>query len=443
MVDRTRYRLTLVNTAVLLLIMLAVNATIYAFTHHAIFSQVDRALKLKADELSAQPNPDFNSFLYDLGQLDRPVFQIIWFGKERMSPPALEEMFPGETMKFYPEPGRAYQTIHVGGTSFRAIVVNDFPATVSVNGWPMEYMQLVTSVSAEVDMLRRLRFVLIGCTLAGAVASLLGAWYLAGRALVPIQRSWDRQQRFVSDASHELRTPIAIIQTSAELLLRHPHHTIEQDAKYVSNVMKEARRMKRLLEHLLTIARADSNQLQLEWRRMPLHEAAAELAEHMGALAEAKQVTLRLAAREPIVLEADEDRVLQLMTILLDNAIQYTPPGGWVELSIVRQEHWARIVVSDNGVGIAQEQLPFIFDRFYRADASRSRKDAGAGLGLSIAKWIAESHQGHIRADSEPGEGTSVTVLLPLQRRRSKSASAPRTNDVRHDAAKYDTTVEK
>ncbi|HZG84217.1 HAMP domain-containing sensor histidine kinase [Paenibacillus sp.] len=419
MVDRTRYRLTLVNTAVLLLILLAVNATVYAFAHHAIFSQVDRALRLKADELSAQPNPDFDSFLYDLGQLDRPVFQVIWFGGGRVSPPALTAMFPGETMKFYPEPGRTYQTIRVDGASFRAIVVDDFPAAISVNGQPMEYMQLVTSVSAEVDMLRRLRFVLIGCTLAGAVASLAGAWFLAGRALVPISRSWERQQRFVSDASHELRTPITIIQTSAELLLRHPHHTIEQDAKYVSNVMKEARRMKRLLEHLLTIARADSNQLQLEWRRMPLHGAAAELAEHMRALAEAKPVSLRFEAREPVVIEADEDRVVQLMTILLDNAIQYTPPGGCVELSIGKQEHWARIVVSDNGVGIAKEQLPFIFDRFYRADASRSRKDAGAGLGLSIAQWIVESHNGHIRVVSEPGKGTSVTVLLPLQRRGS------------------------
>jgi len=282
-------------------------------------------------------------------------------------------------------------------------------------GEPMfERVQLAVEVTEELDMLRSLLTLLsAGVLVAGALAILAGR-YLAQRALVPIRIAWERQQQFVADASHELRTPLSVVQAHAELLLRHPNRTIEEESGSVSTVLQESRRLKRLVDGLLTLARTDSNQLELFRRPLRLDRLIARTISQMEPLAEVKSIVLRSDVDADIAIIGDEERLHQLLMILIDNAVKYTPDRGIVSIACRKLPHSAQIVVEDTGVGIPQEHLPHIFDRFYRGDRARTREDGGTGLGLAIAKWIVERHGGRIAADSRLGTGTTVRVQLPL-----------------------------
>lgn len=249
-------------------------------------------------------------------------------------------------------------------------------------------------------------------SVAGVLFSILAGFYLAGRSLVPIRRSWDKQQQFVADASHELRTPTSVIQTRAELLFRHPQHTIEQESQNIALILKESKRMGKLIDDLLTLARTDSNQLQINAATIPLHPILEDLAEQFELLAETKSIRIR-SHFQPSVIWGDENRLRQLFVILLDNALKFTPPHGSIEFTCHSLPHAIRVIVKDSGCGIAEADLPHIFERFYRGDKSRSRTEGGTGLGLSIAEWIVHAHKGSIRVTSQIGIGTEFQISFP------------------------------
>jgi two-component system, OmpR family, sensor histidine kinase CiaH len=244
--------------------------------------------------------------------------------------------------------------------------------------------------------------------------AVIAGFYLANRALIPIRRSLEKQQQFVSDASHELRTPLSVIQAHAELMLRHPDRTIEQDSKHVSTVLQEARRMSKLVGGLLTLARSDSNQLDLERRPIQFDRIVQECVSKMQMLAEVKEIILNAEIDANIPMNADEERLHQLLVTVLDNAIKYTPEGGVVRVVCRKFAHFVQLEVEDTGIGISPENLPHVFDRFYRGDKARTRQEGGSGLGLAIAQWIVERHGGKIRIDSKLSTGTHVYITLPL-----------------------------
>lgn len=222
------------------------------------------------------------------------------------------------------------------------------------------------------------------------------------------------QKRFVSDASHELRAPLTAIQGNIELLKKYPRMSDEDKQEALDEAQREAQRLGRLVSDLLALARSDAGaQLRLNIVRLkPLVMQAWSEAHHL-----LKGQNLILSEVEDLELDGNADRLKQLMVILLDNAIKYTPEGGKVDLSLVQVNSHAILKVKDTGIGIATEDLPRVFDRFYRADPSRTRDQedpGGSGLGLSIAHWIVEQHKGHIRLESQLGVGTTVIVELPL-----------------------------
>ncbi len=228
--------------------------------------------------------------------------------------------------------------------------------------------------------------------------------------LASLEASYRAQQRFVADASHELRAPLTAIQANLELLERQPEMAAAERDEAVREASREAHRLTRLVADLLGLARADAG-LSLARQRVELEQivlASVREARHM-----ADQVTVEIEKLEPAALTGDPDRLKQLLLILLDNAIKYTPPGGRVSVSLRRDGANAELTVRDTGVGIPAEALPHVFERFYRADPARSRDPGGTGLGLPIAQWIVEQHGGRITLDSEPGKGTTVAVLLP------------------------------
>jgi len=251
---------------------------------------------------------------------------------------------------------------------------------------------------------------------AAALAALLliagGGYILVRKSTAPIERSMEQMRRFMADAAHELRTPITVLRTRAEVAAGQDREPT-RDAATLQAIEREATRLGEITGNLLTLARADAGEWPVAREALYLDDAVAGAVEAARTLAEHKRVVVEVGTFEEAKILADPALVRQLLLIVLDNAIKFTPAGGRVRLDVSVQDGRAALVVTDTGIGIPADQLPHVFERFYRGDAARSQAE-GAGLGLAIARWIAEVHGARIDIASEPGVGTRVTLGLPL-----------------------------
>jgi len=226
-----------------------------------------------------------------------------------------------------------------------------------------------------------------------------------------LEEAFRAQQRFVADASHELRAPLTAIQANLELL-EHQPDMLEIDRRdAVHEASREAHRLARLVADLLVLARADARST-LPKQRVEVERIVLEVIQETRLVAQGRQV--ELVGLEAAVVLGNRDRLKQLFIILLDNAVKYTPPDGRISICVKRSPTSAIIIVEDTGIGIPDEAMPHLFERFYRADPARSRDPGGTGLGLSIAGWIVEQHDGQIVVESQLNSGTTVAVSLPL-----------------------------
>jgi two-component system, OmpR family, sensor histidine kinase CiaH len=269
------------------------------------------------------------------------------------------------------------------------------------------------NIQQERETLIRLSTILIIIGLGGLIIVFISSLFLAGRALIPIKKSWEKQQSFVADASHELRSPLAVMQTSLELVLGNKEETVESQSKWLENIQAENKRMTKLVNDLLFLARADSNQQTIERAVFPMNKVIQEVVDTFGPLATKKSIQLGVEIKDEVEYFGDENRLKQLAVILLDNAIKYTPVGGRTKVTLRQIDNHIELNVMDTGEGITNEHLDKIFDRFYRVDKARSRDSGGTGLGLSIANWIVKEHKGTISVSSVPGKGSTFKVLLP------------------------------
>ncbi len=226
-----------------------------------------------------------------------------------------------------------------------------------------------------------------------------------------LQSAFEQQSRFTADASHELRTPLSVILANSELALSRPRSSEEYRAA-LETCRRASQRMKSLIDCLLMLARCDSGNSALEPRELDLEPVAKECLELMRPLAEERHIRLE-ATTAPTCVYGDRDRVSQVLTNLLSNAIRYNHDGGQVHVGVAAENGAAVLTVTDTGMGIPPDALPHIFDRFYRVDEARSRSEGGSGLGLAICKTIVEAHGGTITARGEPQGGTTIEVRLP------------------------------
>ena len=227
-----------------------------------------------------------------------------------------------------------------------------------------------------------------------------------------INEAYRSQMRFVSDASHELRTPIAVIQGYANLLNRWGKDDPATRQEAIDAIRAEADSMKELVEQLLFLARGDNDSMHIEMEVFDLTEVAAEVLKETEMIDQTHSFAAKWEGAVPV--RADVGLTKQALRILVDNSIKYTPAGGRVTLSASARDGLARLSVQDEGQGIDADSLPHIFDRFYRTDESRARQTGGTGLGLAIAKWIVDRHGGWFEVRSWPGVGTRMTIVLPL-----------------------------
>lgn len=333
---------------------------------------------------------------------------------------------------------------------FRSVAVPVF-----VSGRLNQVIQVGTSLSAEIEDLNRILLVFFVSIPLSLLLLGAGGWFLAGRALKPVEfitrsarritaenlglrlvvanprdeigrlaetfnttlarleDSFIRTRRFSIDVSHELRTPLTILLGNTEVGLKWAKEPDEFRSILKSN-LDEIQRMSAIIEHLLELSKADEGKLSLVMEEIELSALLRELVQQMQPFAEEKGVVILWGEAAELWVPGDRKRLRQLFSTLLDNAVRYTPPGGRVHVSLEGVSDRAKISVRDSGVGIAAEDLPWIFDRFYRVDEARNRAHGGSGLGLSLAKSFAQAHGGEIVVESTPGLGSVFIVYLPL-----------------------------
>lgn len=229
-----------------------------------------------------------------------------------------------------------------------------------------------------------------------------------------LQKAFESQQRFVSNGAHELKTPLTILRTHWEDELNNPELPLESREKIAGDIETIAR-LNRVINNLLLLSQTEFAQDAFEFESVSLDLLLSAVVSEMEILADMKSQELRLTKIEPVVLRADKDRLHQLIFNLLDNAIKYTPEKGNINVSLRVDDGEALVIVEDNGIGIPGEDLPYVFDRFYRVSDDRSLETAGSGLGLSICRMIAETHRGSIDLAGRAGKGSTFTVRLPIK----------------------------
>ncbi len=275
--------------------------------------------------------------------------------------------------------------------------------------------QISRDTSAEEAVLRTSRLLLTLGGIIGVILAALGSLFLANRALVPIRQAFNRQRQFTADASHELRTPLSLIRANAEMMSLHGDKLPEGDCELLGEIIRETDHLNRLVSDLLTLARADTGGLKLVHKPVDLRSLVGEVHEDLHRVAESKGIDTSLSMDGPVTVQGDETRLRQLLLILMDNALKYTDAGGEVNVSLERDNGHVRVVVADTGIGIPAQDLPHIFERFYRVDRAREHESGGTGLGLAIARWIVQAHDGNIKVDSEQGKGTKFLIDLPAE----------------------------
>ncbi|MEK8128437.1 ATP-binding protein [Paenibacillus filicis] len=404
MFNRTRYRLALLFSIVFFILLNALGATLYFSTEKRLYSQIDRVLE-----------NEMNAFE---GILNRQLRRDFPFRPVRLMT-MLQWDAEGKLLLQVPRDTDEKLPALLRGAGVEGKIVN---VTVDESDYRLltrqaksGRLQVAYNLEPERKVLKNLLVVVGIGSLVSILVAVLTGLFLANRALIPIRKAWEQQQQFVSDASHELRTPLSVLHIHLERLFRHPDRTVEQESEKIAIMIDETRRMTKMVGDLLTLARSDSHELKLNETSIELSELVAKAATGFEELSGMRGIWLESRIEGDAMLMGDPDYLHQLLVILLDNALKYTREGS-ISIRASADGGLVLLKIVDTGIGIAKEDLPHIFDRFYRADKVRGRADGGTGLGLSIAKWIVEAHNGTIRAESVEGEGTTIEVWLPLDR---------------------------
>lgn len=409
MFHNLRIKLTLINVLVVGLILVVMMSGIYVAMSKLIVRQSEQIMRVIAVEAASgtkSPVPE----------RQRRIFTHFFAKVDNNG--RITETSPGLPVT-YEQLGLLVEKASLQSANKGKLSLNNVESYRYLKNFPPdspENVYVFVHTRWEKETLRNLLAALILSGLIGLALTFFGSLFLADRALIPIKKSWQRQKDFIADASHELRTPLAVIQTNLELVLDNPQETVESQLKWLENIQIENKRMTKLVDDLLFLARADSCEKPQDMAYFPLDLAIKEALTPFEPVAAKKGIKLASSLAPDICVLGNETRLKQLIVILLDNAIKYTSAGGWIFLELKDKGQSSEISVQDSGEGIEAAHLEKIFERFYRIDKARSRQSGGTGLGLAIAECIVKEHRGTIRVFSTPGQGTTFQVTLPKAR---------------------------
>ena len=238
--------------------------------------------------------------------------------------------------------------------------------------------------------------------------------YFANRAIRPVSEAWGKQKQFVADASHELKTPLAIIGANSDALLAHGKETVDSQRKWIDYIQAEIERMNKLVSDLLCLARAEDDGLATENLPFDMSAAVTDAALSVEAMVYEKNIALTQSIEPGVMFRGDREKIKQVVLILLDNAVKYTDEYGTVDISLRKTKHTLVFSVKNSGKGIPAQDMPRLCDRFYRADTARTQENGGYGLGLSIAKAMIDRHGGKLSVESAENDQTVFTVTFAL-----------------------------
>ncbi|MFC2028419.1 sensor histidine kinase [Chloroflexota bacterium] len=450
-----RVRLTLLYSMLAGGILLIFGTTVYSLIGILLINQVDETLTETSSEIISNTRIDsvgeLNVIILPQFNFTSNLFVQVWDTNRNLSsasqnignydqpldPIGLDSNLP------------TYHDVLIQESHMRTISV-----PLMIGERPIGTLQIASGTELIYSLRRTLFYILLVTTLVSMFLSGILSWFVIGRALSPIQTVTDTalqishandlsrripyhgsdkdeigllilsfnetlerleklftsQQRFLADVSHELRTPLTVIKANADLL----RMMNEIDLESLDSIKDETDRLTRMVGDLLLLAQADTGKLPLSFKQVELDCLLLDVLKDLHLLA-GNRIQLKIVDIDQILVNGDIDRLQQVLVNLISNAIKYTPGDGIVSLTLRKEEDQAKLTIRDNGPGIPQEDLPHIFERFYRAEKSRTRsKSSGFGLGLSIAYWIVNAHGGSIEVQSKEGEGTTFTVRLPL-----------------------------
>ena len=460
-----RSRLTAWYVTLLAIILILFSILLNYFLAKRLHESVDNSLTVSATvvatsatmRLSNSPLPGLNQlFEQFMNQGNLNKFYRIYDGSGNVgsrSKNISASQFP-LSQNAYAEAleGRnSYETFKVGAQ--QPIRVITMP--ILLEGKLINLVQVGTSLEAVQETLRNLKIFLFTAVPSVLILAALFARFMARRALKPISRiidtareigqgqelskripvqkikdelgqlaltfnemmnrlenSFAQMRQFSSDASHELRTPLTVLKGQNELVLN-KQRKLEEYQEVISSNLEEINYMSKVLEDLFVLSKSDENQINLDCKPVDLRALVEEVCKHAEVLAEEKNMKIVIAFLEPTEVKGDEVRLRQMVWNVLQNGIKYTQRGGELKISLQNEDEFVLLNIQDTGIGIPEEDLPLIFNRFYRVDKARTRDEGGSGLGLSICKQIAEAHKGKIEVESKLGVGTRFKIRLP------------------------------
>ncbi|MFX3619447.1 MAG: sensor histidine kinase [Sporolactobacillus sp.] len=445
MFRKTLVKLTLFNTVLLVLLISVFGLMIYSYEQRQTYQESNQILKKEARQKVQilQSLPEYPGKMVRLfppqaggGPQHGPQLLLIWAiynqnGEKIVSSLDGQQYSTQSVNQFLKKLklNQCNQIVEKAAVNGTFHILN---RKVKVNG-KYYIVSEIMDVTTEKNLLHKLALIIIKGIVIGALLSTIVGFFLAKRALQPIEKAWDKQNRFVADASHELRTPLSILQLKIEGLLRQPKRRIQETGEDIGVMLEETRRLSKLVGNLLTLARSDANRLEVILAPLDLKKIIGKVTEPFIEMAEFEEKEFLLDLdNQPLIINGDEQRIHQLLVILLDNAMKFTPRSGKIWVSCKRETKYACLSVSDSGIGINEKDLSHIFERFYQAENSRTG-GKGTGLGLSIAEWIVSRHRGRIEAQSKPGVGTTFIVHLPLKKSETISKLAAPSDELKEE----------
>jgi len=464
MFQETRQRLAVWYTTVTAILLLVFASGFYLYVRSTLIERIDdtlshvvevvqRSLVIEAPTSPSAQVPSLNvdaSFRDNADTVEDDHIDLEWFSpKGEMLWSTTKEAI---AVPLHPNP--AGETVHLPDDQW----LRQITEPIVIDGELLGYLRVSHPWFEVTKPTRQLiRDLALGMALMIGTVATVG-WLLSGLAIAPIRDSYQRLKQFTSDASHELRNPLAVIQTNVQVALSDPEPDAQRQQVQLRVIERLTRRLGRMVDDLLFLARQDSGTL-VRSDQVAVDRLLKEVVEEQQAIAAEKGIHLTLtihpafkpSTREEgsYLVQGDRDQLIRLWVNLIGNALQYTPADG--NISVVLQPLKAyppvfQVVLQDTGIGIPEESLPYIFDRFYRVDPSRSHSSAasplknatGSGLGLAIARVIVENHHGQISIESQPNQGTQVVVTLPGLRVENASAKSILANAASDGAATTD-----
>lgn len=416
MFKKLRNKLLILNLSIIFILMMVSFSSIYVMT----YNDVDRYIQMELhriadfeknykndDQQKKMPDNDKGKPLISEKIPDRTVSYVLLTSSDWTFNNAIS-FFSADT-EFFENAIASVKTIHQETGRFEldgnywSFIVTEYN-----DGYRIVLLDITTQHHLLTNMI--VTFLIVALITLGFIFII--SLYLTNKSIQPVKAAFEKQKQFIADASHELKTPLAIIQTNVDVLLSNHDQTIESQKKWLGYIKSETERMTKLTSDLLYLTQVDHSEVQMLMSEFNFSQMVEKVILTMEAIIFEKSIDLNYEIQSDIQIKGNQEQLTQVVMILLDNAVKYTPEKGNIRLNLYKAYNHVFLSVTNTGQGIKKDEIHKVFDRFYRSDASRTRKNNSYGLGLSIAKSIIEQHQGKIFAESIEDEETTFTIKL-------------------------------